>query len=354
MKNKKVICRIICILLCAVFMTGCGRSLVLNTGFRRGEVFRVGKARGKIKELRVYMLDLQKQSEALYGEAIWESADSDKIQQAVKDQALSQLTRVKALGQIAISRNVMLTNDEEDRARKAEQAYFAGLSEEEKKYIGLDEEALLGMMREYAIAARMWWSLGESALETYEEYYAGAQCDLNVKYWQSIELKRVEGDPSVPGFAKSYEDAFAGVTYPGNEAADAEAVEAAGEDKDDEAGGAENGTPDGSEAAEAAGEDKKDEEGAAEKGAAGDGEAVEAAAEDKKDGAGAAEKGAAGSGEADKAAGEDKKDEAGAAEKGAAGGSEAEKAAGEEGGADKQPDKNGKTDNAAGTDGAGQ
>ena len=211
--RKKSLALILCGVLCAVILAGCGRSLVITTGFGSGEVFRLGKARGKVSEIRVYMLDLQKQSENYYGEAIWVSADSEKMQQAVKDQALAQLSRVKALGQIAISRNVMLTKLEEDLAVEAEKNYFSGLSEEEKKYLGLGEKELLNMMREYALAARMWKSLGDSAEQTYEEYYDSTQCDLNTKYWQKISLKRLEGDPSVPGFAECYATAFADVEY---------------------------------------------------------------------------------------------------------------------------------------------
>lgn len=215
-KRNKTFILILCVMLCTVFLGGCGRSLVITTGFGNGEVFRLGKTRGRIAEMRVYMLDLQKESEALYGEAIWESADSGKMQQAVKDQALSQLTRVKALGQLAISRNVMLTNLEEDLAVEAEQKYFAGLSEEEKKYLDLNEKELLSIMKEYALAARMWYSLGDSAEETYEEYYGKTQCDLNTRYWKKVSLKKVEGNPSAPGFAQCYRESFAEVEYPAN------------------------------------------------------------------------------------------------------------------------------------------
>ena len=200
---------LLAILLCMVLLAGCGRSLVITTGFGRGEVFRLGKARGRISEIRVYMLDLQKQSEALYGQAIWDSADAERMQQAVKDQALSQLTRVKALGQIAISRNVMLTKEEERRTEEAVQACYAGFSEEEKKYLDLDEKDLLKMYREYALADRMWKSLGDSAEETYEDYYRNTQCDLNTRYWQKVSLKKIEGDPQAPGFIECCEEQFA-------------------------------------------------------------------------------------------------------------------------------------------------
>lgn len=198
-----------CLLLLALVLGGCGRSLVITTGFGRGEVFRLGKEKCRITEMRVYLLDLQKQSEAMYGEAIWESEAKEDLQQAVKDQALAQLTRVKALKDIGVSMNIMLTNEEEELAAKARQKYFASLSPEEKKYIGLDEKKLRRVFEDYALAERMWKSFGDSARQEYEEYFKRTQCDLNKKYWQKVSLKKIEGDPKAPGFIECCEEQFA-------------------------------------------------------------------------------------------------------------------------------------------------
>lgn len=199
----------ICILLCALLLCGCGRSLVITTGFGRNDVFRLGKSSCKMAELRVYLLDLQKQSEALYGEAIWESADREGLQQAVREQALAQITRVKALNLIGVSRNVMLTTEEERLAEEAEHNYYAGLSTAEQKYIDLDEKNLQRMFREYALAEKTWKSLGDSAEDEYEAFYEKTQCDLNVKLWQGVSLKKLEGDVDAPGFSACYRQKFA-------------------------------------------------------------------------------------------------------------------------------------------------
>ena len=209
MGTKKYPVIITYLLLCAALLCGCGRSLVITTGFGRNEVFRLGKEGCKVAEVRVCLLDLQKQSQALYGTAIWDGEDSGDLQEAVREQALAQITRVKALNQIGISRNIMLSNDERDRAEKAEYEYYAALSEEEKKYIGLDENNLQRMFREYALAQKTWKSLGDSAEEVYEEFCESTQCDLNTPLWQNVSLQKVEGDPDAPGFAQCYSMMFA-------------------------------------------------------------------------------------------------------------------------------------------------
>lgn len=208
MKQKNPIVTIVTLLFCALLLTGCGRSLVITTGFGRNEVFRLGKDRCRAAEVRVYLLDLQKQSESLFGDAIWDSGDSAALQQAVKDQALAQITRVKALNAIGISRNLMLSSGEGEQADKAGHDYYMALSEEEKKYIDLDEKKLQRMFREYALAEKTWSSLGDSAEMIYEQFVETTQCDLNTVLWQGMSLKKLEGEADAPGFAACYRAMF--------------------------------------------------------------------------------------------------------------------------------------------------
>lgn len=208
LKNRKNVIAALCMMLCAMLLAGCGKSLIITTGFRRGEVFRIGSEGCRISELKVYLLDLQKENERLFGSAIWEGGDSKELQDAVKEQALSQVTRVKALNQIAVKRNVMLTELEKREAEEAEHKYYAGLSAAEIKYIGLDEANLQRMFREYALADKTWRSLGESAEQTYNEYFEKTHCDLNTKYWQTVDLKKIDGDLAAAGFSASYKAVF--------------------------------------------------------------------------------------------------------------------------------------------------
>lgn len=208
MKKRRIITAVLCALLCAAFLSGCGRSLIITTGFGRGEVFRIGSEGCRIPEVRVYMLDLQKENERLFGKAIWEGENSAELQDAVREQALSQITRVKALNQIAVERNVMLTDLEKRQAEEAEHNYYAALSAAEIKYIGLDEKKLQRMFSEYALADKTWTSLGDSAVETYEDFYEKTQCDLNTKYWQTVKLKKIDGNLDAPGFADCYKAVF--------------------------------------------------------------------------------------------------------------------------------------------------
>ena len=224
MKITKNIAALLCALLCAVLLAGCGRSLIITTGFGRGDAFRIGSESCKISEVRVYLLDLQKENERLFGKTLWESENSPELQEAVKEQALARITRVKALNQLAVKRNVMLTDLEKREAEEAEHNYYAALSAAEIKYIDLDEKNLQRMFREYALADKTWTSLGETAEQTYGEFYDKTQCDLNTKYWQTVTLKRIEGDLQAPGFADCYEAVFANAAAGGDQGSTQEAA----------------------------------------------------------------------------------------------------------------------------------
>lgn len=240
-------------ILCLLLLTGCGRSLVLTTGFGRNEVFRIGSKGCKIAEIRVYMLDLQKENVKLFGNALWEGEESAAMQDAVREQALAQSIRVKTLNRIGVSRNVMLTTQEERLAEEAEHNYYAALSDAEKKYLGLDEKNLQRMFREYALAEKTWRSLGEDAEKAYDEYLAGMQCDLNTALWQKVSLKQVEGEPEAPGFAQCYREIFAseaqeesagGAASTGSTAEEAASKETAAEETAAEESAAEQTNPD--------------------------------------------------------------------------------------------------------------
>ena len=43
LKNRKIVIAALCMMLCAMLLAGCGKSLIITTGFRRGEVFRIGR-----------------------------------------------------------------------------------------------------------------------------------------------------------------------------------------------------------------------------------------------------------------------------------------------------------------------
>jgi hypothetical protein len=102
----------------------------------------------------------------------------------------------------------MLTDTETGLAQQAEHDYYAGLSEEEIKYIDLDERNLQRMFCEYALADKTWTSLGEKAEQTYKEFYEKTQCDLNTKYWQTVKVKKIDGNLDAPGFADCYKAVF--------------------------------------------------------------------------------------------------------------------------------------------------
>lgn len=128
------------LVVCSVMMTGCGDSkLVLTTGFKNNEAFRVGSERATITELMLYLTNIANQYEQVYGEVLWNmSADEDTTMlDNCKEVALAQLSQVKAMKLLANEHKVTLTEEEEVQANNAAAEYMATLSEEEKEALGI-------------------------------------------------------------------------------------------------------------------------------------------------------------------------------------------------------------------------
>ena len=97
------------------------------------------------------------------------------------------------------------------QAEEAEHNYYASLSPEEIKYIGLDEKNLQRMFREYALADKVWQSLGDSFEDRYNTFIRSLDSDLNLKLWNSIEIEPVDPEADAGNsFIAAYNNIFGG------------------------------------------------------------------------------------------------------------------------------------------------
>lgn len=168
-KKKNGIRKIfICICMCALFMgalAGCsdGTKVVLTTGFKKNEVFKIGSASCTLPEVMVYLTNMQNRYESIFGEEIWEAAGSgDTLQGEIKEQVLAELAQIKAMNLLASEKGTELKGTDEDRVNAAAKEYFASLSDAEKKLLGVDEKLITQMYREYATAARVYEQIVEN------------------------------------------------------------------------------------------------------------------------------------------------------------------------------------------------
>ena len=198
------------LLVCAVLSAGCGR-IIMTTGYADDQVFQMGGKYTGIGEVRVYLLDQIKNCQALLESGSLSEAEAADMKESIKNKAISQISRVKALNFMAIADNIMLTDEEEQKAADAAQRYFNALSAKEKAWLLMGAEELTAMFREYALADKVWQSLGDSFEDRYNTFIRSLDSDLNLKLWNSIEIEPVDPEADAGNsFIAAYNNIFGG------------------------------------------------------------------------------------------------------------------------------------------------
>lgn len=158
--NKKLIA--IWLLLVMLFVTGCGEAgtgtkVVLTTGFKKDEVFRIETASCSLSEIMVYLTNTQNQYESVYGKEIWEAdLEGVTLEENVKETVLARIAQVKSMTLLAADRGVALSMDEQEATAKAAEVYYKSLSDKEVELLGVTQELLQSMYREYALAQKVY------------------------------------------------------------------------------------------------------------------------------------------------------------------------------------------------------
>ena len=200
------------IVICSLFLSGCGKRLVMTRGFEKDELFRVGNTRCLISEYNVFLLNLQKHCERTFGHGVWEGSEGGELRESIEQRALSEAQD-----------NIMLTDSEESLADEAETEYYEGLSAEEREYLGIEEDTLRKLFEQYALAQKVYKSVGTSFEERYDSFCTTLDYDLNEKLWDTVKLADIPELSETPGFSEVYAKYF-GNSYLGQETREEEEI----------------------------------------------------------------------------------------------------------------------------------
>lgn len=150
----------LCALLCACGkeQTGEGNTkIVLTTGFAENEVFRIGESSCSLAEVMVYLTNMQNQYESIYGGQIWErKIGEETLEKKVKDVVLARLAQIKTMNLLAQHREIVLTEEESEAVTRAAREYYSSLNETEIAAMGIDENVVEQLYREYALANKVY------------------------------------------------------------------------------------------------------------------------------------------------------------------------------------------------------
>lgn len=188
-------------LLCSAALTagllaGCGqgRQIVLTTGLKKNEVFRLAEKSCILPEVMVYLTNMQNQYEAVYGKEIWNAGTGEgSLEQEVKEVVLAQLAQVKALALLAEEKEIVLEEKEQDRAAAAAKEYTASLNETELALMGADEALIGQMYTEYALAGKVHQAIVEDVNPEISDDEARTITVLAIRLSESSKAREVYG-----------------------------------------------------------------------------------------------------------------------------------------------------------------
>jgi hypothetical protein len=135
---------------------------------------------------------------------VWEGPKGAELKEAVFQRALSEVSRLKVMLLLAVQDNIMLTDAEENVADEAEMEYYESISEAEREYLGISEEALRVLFVQYALAQKVYNSAGTSFEERYDSFCTTLDYDLNEKLWNTVALAEIDDLTQTPGFSEVY------------------------------------------------------------------------------------------------------------------------------------------------------
>lgn len=151
------------VLLAIAALCGCGNKddgsvkVVLTTGFEKDEIFRIESISCSLPEIMVYLTNIQDQYENVYGTEIWNaSPGGSTLEENVKDIALAKIAQIKTMNLMAKQYQVELGDEEEALVKEAAADYFASLNGTEIEQMGIEEETISSLYKEYALAQKVY------------------------------------------------------------------------------------------------------------------------------------------------------------------------------------------------------
>lgn len=152
--------RILMLALSVLLLTGCGKTVVLTSGFAEGEIFKINSVNCTKAEMNIYLANMANAYESTFGEEIWTtSTETQTIEEAFKDTVLAKVSKIKVMNLMAEEEKISLSSDEKKSLKKAAKAYMKTLSKEEADILGAEEDIVYRMYSEYATAEKVYNSI---------------------------------------------------------------------------------------------------------------------------------------------------------------------------------------------------
>lgn len=151
---------------CLVFLTlltGCqigDKSIVVIRPLSNRYVFKIGKVSCELEEARLYLANYQNLYGTAYTLDLWQHDFGDEsLETYIKNITMNELVAVVCMAQLAESREIVLSEEEQANIKAAAEVYYTSLTEEELDYLDVSQSDIEGYYRRYALAQKVYYSL---------------------------------------------------------------------------------------------------------------------------------------------------------------------------------------------------
>ena len=152
-------CFLAAVLLCGI-LTGCEKDteIVLTTGFKENEIFRIEGRSCYAPEVMIYLINIRNQYEDVFGEQIWDQQiDGIPIEDSIKQTVLARIAKIKMMNLLADNYEITLDERELSLAESAASEYYQSLSETAIAAMGgVEESTIRQLYEEYALANKVY------------------------------------------------------------------------------------------------------------------------------------------------------------------------------------------------------
>lgn len=121
------------------------------------EVFSINGKGCTLAQAKIFLTNYQNLYGTAYGVNLWEHDFGDNsLEKYVKDLSISQMAQIMSMDFLAEQEEVALTQEENGRIEDAAEAYYDSLNEAELSYMGISQEDVEEVYRQYGLANKLY------------------------------------------------------------------------------------------------------------------------------------------------------------------------------------------------------
>lgn len=149
----------ICALL-LVNLSGCklgNAKVVVSSGFTDSQVFKIRDEVCTLPQARVVLTNYQNMYATMYDIDLWEHDFKDNdLESYVKDLTISRLAQIMAMDYLAQEKDIVLSEEEKAKVKKAAEQYFKSLNDAEKEYMQVKQGDIEKLYTRYGLANKLY------------------------------------------------------------------------------------------------------------------------------------------------------------------------------------------------------